>query len=246
MSDTAEELEKILIGACDGEDYRQLVLDSKIGRLKHVWLQMPSPRLGTTEASGIPCGASFHDGARNILFAQEDGPDEYIVALSEIHERMANWVWPLSKMKPERRFTDWGKPVMPWFSLHRNLRLLDGESRNPRVHNAFSLVQTYIGFRDMFVSIPRNVARSFGEKNAKPWLDLLHGFLLWECDLLPKWLGESSKLWAFRLSTKRQLMLTYNGDEVIIDTEDYEAPDDLKDKILAAKEAIDKEPPFLS
>lgn len=246
MNDAAEELEKILIGACNGEDYRQFFVDSKIGNLRHVGLRMPSPRLGTTEAFGIPCGASFHDGARNILFAQGDGPDEYIVALSEIHEHMANWVWPLSKMKSERRFSDWGKPVMPWFSLHRNLRLLDGEARNPRVHNAFSLVQTYLGARDMWVPKPGAMARSFGEKNARPWLDLLHGFLLWECDLLPKWLGEGSKLWTFRLCTKRQLILTYNGDEVIVDTEDYEAPDDLKDKVLAAKEALDKELPFLS
>lgn len=246
MNDAAEELEKILIGACNGEDYHPMVVDSKIGKLKHVWLQMPSPRLGTTEAFGIPCGASFHDGARNILFDQGDGPDEYIVALSEIHERMANWVWPLSKMKTERSFTDWGKPVMPWFSLHRNLRLLDGEARNPRVHKAFSLVQTYIGFRDMWVSIPRNVGRSFGEKNAKPWLDLLHGSLLWECDLLPKWLGEGSKLWTFRLRTNRQLILEYNRDEVIIDAEDYKDVKDLKDKVLAAKEEADKNLPFLS
>lgn len=242
MNDTAEELEKILIGACNGEDYHDGKIERLIESLRHVPLAMPSPRFGETAAFGIPCGASFHEWPQ-VLFSQEDGPSEYVGVLLGVHESMSNWVWPLRDMRGELVFRNYGKPVMPWFSLQNNLHRLAGEGRNQLVHVAFSLVQTCLGARDLIAGGRGVYGRNAGNRNAKPWLDLLKGFLLWECDILPS-LGLKS--WRFRLTTRTQVFFQHEGRDVVIDWEDYEAAEDLKDKILAAKDALDKELPFLS
>lgn len=245
MSDTAEELEKILIDACNGESADAYRVEQMLRYLRHVFLDMPSNRFGETAAFGIPCGASFHDGYPNLLFLQEDGASEYVGMIVGMPDVMSNWVWPLRSMKGGWAFRNYGKPVLPWFNLPNNMHLLEGEGRNPLVHTAFSLVQTCIGARDCILPRSGAYSRKMSEQNARPWVDLLKGFLLWECELLPKF-GLQSRSWRYRVTTRSQLVLSYDGRDVVVDWEEYECAEDLKDKILSAKEALDKETPFLS